>query len=122
MGGVSGGHLNPAVSLAMLITRKMPPVDFGVYVGAQLAGATLGGFFSRMVLPSTAADKFPALVCTNPGDGVSALSAMFIEIITTFALVFMVSTTAVDAGNGNLVARQPFAAIPIGFTVVMGIL
>lgn len=40
IGGVSGGHVNPAVSLAMLLKGAMSTEEFGLYVAAQLGGAT----------------------------------------------------------------------------------
>ncbi len=42
LGHISGGHFNPAVSTALLITRKIKPVDWAAYVVVQLVGATVG--------------------------------------------------------------------------------
>lgn len=42
LGAISGAHLNPAVSLGMLMAGKMKGAEFGAYVVAQLIGATLG--------------------------------------------------------------------------------
>ena len=43
IGRISGCHINPAVSLACAITKRMTWKEFGVYVCAQFLGATLGG-------------------------------------------------------------------------------
>lgn len=122
-GGQSGGHLNPAVSLGFLLTQGMTVTEFGVYTLSQLVGGFLGAIVSRLVLNADVSKKFAVLVCTAPGSGVSDLQALGIEVFTTFSLVFTVFCVAVDNGNdGSLKGRQPFAAIPIGFAVVMGIL
>lgn len=42
MGEVSGGHLNPAVSLAACVSGRLPPLEAGAYVASQAAGALLG--------------------------------------------------------------------------------
>lgn len=44
IGGVSGCHINPAVSLNMLLRKKMSPLEFGIYCGAQILGGLLGSF------------------------------------------------------------------------------
>lgn len=41
IGGVSGAHVNPAVSIAMLLKNAMSIQEFGLYVAAQLGGATV---------------------------------------------------------------------------------
>jgi len=139
MGGVSGGHLNPAVSFAFLITNNMAIVDCAVYCVAQLVGAFLGAICARMILNADDANKFPLLVCTKPGHEVTPVQALVVEVVTTFSLVFTVFCVALDKGKktdemktnpstgrqvpvGDLEDRQNYAAIPIGFAVVMGIL
>lgn len=44
IGNISGCHINPAVSLSMLIRKKMSLCEFGVYVGAQFLGGLVGSF------------------------------------------------------------------------------
>lgn len=143
MGGVSGGHLNPAVSFAFLITGSGFSIyECAVYVLAQLVGAFLGAISARMILPAEDEVKFPLLVCTRPGHEVTPVQALIVEVVTTFSLVFTVFCVALDKGKatldskpvvsktgetkqipvGELEERQAYAAIPIGFAVVMGIL
>ena len=64
-------------------------------------------------------EKFVGMVATNPGHEITPVQAMVVEIITTFSLVFTVFCTAVDKSPEG---RSSYAAIPIGFAVVMGIL
>src|SRR5438093_3922630 len=50
MGHISGGHYNPAVSLGMLVTGRIDPPRFVVYVVAQLAGAAVAALIVKWVL------------------------------------------------------------------------
>jgi len=116
---ISGGHLNPAVSIAFLVTQvdpKFTVVKCIVWILCQCAGAIFGALFLKALTP----DAFHAthLGCNDIG-GISAAQAIFIEVITTFTLVITVFSNAVTAAspaNGNI------APIPIGFAVVLGIL
>jgi len=116
---ISGGHLNPAVSIAFLVTQvdpKFTVVKCIVCILCQCAGAIFGALFLKALTP----DAFHAthLGCNDIG-GISAAQAIFIEVITTFTLVITVFSNAVTAAspaNGNI------APIPIGFAVVLGIL
>src|SRR3954463_3642448 len=50
-GVVSGGHFNPAVTLAALVIRRIRPLDGAIYMLAQLSGAALGPLLTRGRLP-----------------------------------------------------------------------
>jgi len=108
MGGhVSGGHYNPAVSLAVLIRGKMTAGDLLPYWVAQLLGALMGCF-----LASLATGKSFAVM---PGEGVTTLGAVLVEIVFTFALclvVLNVATAKATAGNS-------YFGLAIGFTIVV---
>jgi aquaporin Z len=109
MGGhVSGGHYNPAVSLGVLLRRKMTAGEFGGYVGAQLAGAVLATLAVRQIVGQTFA---PA-----PADGVGFVSALLVEALFTFALVLVVLNVAVSAKT----AGNSYYGLAIGFTVLVG--
>lgn len=109
MGGhVSGGHYNPAVSLAVLLRRKMPSSDFVPYLVAQVLGATVAALVAKIVLGRTFA---PA-----PGEGVGAISAVLLEFLFTFALALTVLNTACsERTRGN-----SYFGLAIGFVVVVG--
>jgi glycerol uptake facilitator-like aquaporin len=49
---ISGGHLNPAVTLGLLSTGRISARDAGAYVASQLAGAALGAFLLTQVIPA----------------------------------------------------------------------
>lgn len=121
LGHISGGHFNPAVSIAMLATGQIGGTRAGAYVVAQL----LGGVAAAGVL----AFAFPALGTlgrNNPGVnlGVLALgpditvaSGVILELVMTFFLVLVIFGTAVDARGSKAVA--PLA---IGLTITIDIL
>lgn len=100
---VSGGHLNPAVTVAMLITKRISPADAVQYIVAQLAGGVVAGvlilsIFKGMMTPD---QKSVLLACglgTPAFDEatITAPRATLVEIMMTFLLVFAVFGTAVD--------------------------
>ena len=108
MGGhVSGGHYNPAVSLAVLIRGKMTAGDLLPYWVAQVLGALMGCF-----LASLATGKSFAVM---PGEGVATLGAVLVEVVFTFFLclvVLNVATAKATAGNS-------YFGLAIGFTIVV---
>ncbi len=107
---VSGGHINPAVTIAAVVTRKIGLAKGAMYVVAQLLGAALGAFLLAAAIPpeSQGALGGHALnVALRPG--------LVIEMVLTFALVFVIFATAVDPkGPAHL---APFA---IGIMVMVG--
>ena len=109
MGGhVSGGHYNPAVSLAVLLRGKLASTgEFLAYVVSQLAGAIAAALVAYVITGKTFA---PA-----PADSTSALGALLVETLFTFALALVVLNSAVSAKTqGN-----SFYGLAIGFTIVV---
>jgi aquaporin Z len=108
MGGhVSGGHYNPAVSLAVLLRGKLPAADFIPYVIAQVLGALAAAGTVRGVLGQTFA---PA-----PHPGTGALAALAVELLFTFALCLVVLNTA----TAKKTEGNSFYGLAIGFTIVV---
>ena len=124
---VSGGHINPAVTAAMIATRRIKPGPGAAYILAQCLGATVAGFFLAVIFSglgqgaagmtgkaAVAAGKLgtPAF---DPAV-LSAGAAVLVEILLTFLLLFAVFGTAVDS-------RAPrIGGFGIGLTVAMDIL
>jgi aquaporin Z len=106
MGGhVSGAHYNPAVTLAVFLRGKIQARDVVPYMVAQVVGALGAAAVVYLVLGRTFA---PA-----PGQGVSALNALIIEVLYTTALCLVVlhsATAPQTTGNS-------FYGLAIGFTV-----
>lgn len=109
MGGhISGGHYNPAVSLAVLLRKKFPSSDFVPYVISQLLGGTAAAWIAYLVVGKT--------INVAPGAGVSITSALLVEALFTFALALTVLNVACsEKTKGN-----SFYGLAIGFTVVVG--
>jgi len=109
MGGhVSGGHYNPAVSLAVALRGKLDTRDIAPYMVMQVLGAVAAAAVVYVVVGRTFA---PA-----PGPAVSAGSALLVEILYTTALSLVVlhsATAPQTTGNS-------FYGLAIGFTVAAG--
>ncbi len=114
-GAVSGGHLNPAVTLGLLSTGHVTPVTAIKYIISQCAGAVAAAAAIKFVTPaeSVLATSLgtPLLAATT-----SPVQGIVFEAITTAFLMFVVYGTAVDA-------RAPkMAALFIGLTVTLDIM
>lgn len=84
VGNVSGGHANPAVSLAMTVAGRMDIVDFAGYVVAQFLGATVG---AGILVAIVGTDS--GLAANSLYNG-SFLASFLIELILTFVFVLTV--------------------------------
>jgi aquaporin Z len=109
MGGhVSGGHYNPAVSLAAGLSGKLRKRELLPYWISQLVGAIVAALAVRAIIGRTFA---PA-----PGSDASTLAALMVELLFTFALCLVVLNTATHPKTkGN-----SYYGLAIGFTVLVG--
>jgi len=89
------GHLNPAVTLGFLVTKRIEPVMAGVYIIAQLLAAILAAYALKGLFPAAVAAS-TRLGGQSISIEVSTLQAIVLEFIATFFLVFVVFGTAVD--------------------------
>lgn len=113
LGAISGGHFNPAVTFAFVLTGRMKMGVGLFYWLAQLAGAVLAAvLISLMYGPAQVATGTPQLNETVP-----FASGVVTEAVATFFLVLVVFGTAVDA-------RAPKSVYPlaIGLTVALDIM
>lgn len=102
-GPISGGHYNPAVTLAVWMRGKFQPADIPGYIIAQLAGAGVAAYAANYILGVTA----------GSGMEVEGMPAFLAEFLGTFALCFVVLLTAVaKRAQGN-----SYFGLAIGFTV-----
>lgn len=96
IGNISGCHVNPAVSLAMLINKKMSFKEFLVYVASQLVGATIACLLLMMAFGTKcgfgANTIQEANVIANFGDSNAAnmIIALVSEIVLTFVFVYAI--------------------------------
>ena len=111
---VSGGHLNPAVSFGLWLAGKLPLGGLIGYVIAQVLGALAATAMILAALPEQVRAVSLGTPALAPGVGVG--SAIVLEAVLTFFLVFTVYGTAVDR-------RAPrVGGLFIGLSVTMGIL
>jgi len=108
MGGhISGGHYTPAVSLAAAMRGALGMGQLIPYWIFQILGALAAAFLTSIIAGGT--------VAIAPGDGVSVVSALLVEVLYTFALALVVLQCATSKGTeGN-----SFYGLAIGFTVVV---
>src|SRR5215470_8264066 len=79
----SGGHINPAVTVGFLVTRRIAPLLGLLYIVAQLVGATLAGLLLRLIHPQ-AFWQAALLGTPNLAPGVSFGLGVLIEAALTF--------------------------------------
>jgi MIP family channel proteins len=116
-GHISGGQVNPAVTIALWVAGKIPTFRAGILIVAQLLGAVVGAVLLRFVVGG---DLFDAGGAGAPalGPDVSVGTGIVLEAILTFFLVFVVFGTAIDA-------RGPWnktAGFTIGLAIAFDIL
>jgi aquaporin Z len=107
-GHISGGHFNPAVSLAVFLRGRLSLADLPWYMGAQLIGGLIGAGLSRLVI-----DVDPTAF-TVSNDRI--LAAFVAELLFTFALAYVVLNVATSKDHPN----NSFYGLAIGFTVLAG--
>lgn len=117
LGHISGGHLNPAVTIGVWVTRKIGTFEALLYWIAQLAGATAAAYLLTLIVPEEA---WRAVSLGTPAlaSGFSRTYGMLLEAVLTFFLVWVVFATAVDPRG----AFAKIAGFAIGLTVTMDIL
>ena len=109
MGGpISGGHYNPAVSIAALLGGKLPGRELVPYLVAQFAGSIVAAWVGFWILRHPFAPE--------PAPTATGMQALAVEFLYTFALclvVLNVATSKRSAGNS-------YFGLAIGFTVLVG--
>jgi len=118
IGQTSGGHINPAITAALLFSGQMPLFDALAYIIAQVLGGITGAAILRGVLNNviSGAGHYGSTVLMN---GTSPFQGYVFEFMATSLLIFTVFGTAVDKdAKGNIKSLAP---IPIGFAVAAGV-
>ncbi len=101
-GRISGGHFNPAVTVAMILDKRTTVADGAGYVLAQIIGA-IGA--AALVLVTVSQDAVKAGI-TKPGAGITDIGALILEIVFTaiFLVVILVSSKRVPNLAGVAIA------------------
>src|SRR3954467_1574811 len=118
IGPISGCHINPAVTVGLLITKKMDAKYAVGYIVAQIIGAILAAALLLLIVkgapggydPSASGFAANGYGEHSPGH-YNLLSAFLVEIVLTFFLVFTV------LGATDIKAPVGFAGLPIGFVL-----
>ena len=109
MGGhISGGHYNPAVSVAALLRGALPSSEIIPYVVAQTLGGSIGALVGNFIAGGS--------VPIAPNPDVPLLSSILVEFLFTFALALTVLNVATAKGTEN----NSFYGLAIGFMVMCG--
>uniref|UniRef100_A0A4W3GSX8 Aquaporin-4 n=1 Tax=Callorhinchus milii TaxID=7868 RepID=A0A4W3GSX8_CALMI len=109
-GHISGGHVNPAVTAAMVCTRKLSLAKGLFYVVAQCLGAITGAGILYLITPSSVAGGLGVNKQLSAGHG------LLVEIFITFQLVLTIFATC-DPKREDL---KGSSALAIGFSVAIG--
>ena len=114
IGDISGCHVNPAVSFAMLISKKMNIREFVGYVASQILGALAGSGILYAILKSTEIGT-KALGANGYGNlstvNINLLGAIIVEIILTFVFIYTILGVTSDEKKSSV------AGIVIGLTL-----
>lgn len=112
---ISGGHINPAVSLAMIVAKKIKPAVGVAYIVAQLAGAAVGSLLLKLVTPSILRGADGGnLGLHSINKSLDTWQGLVMEIILTAFLVLVVFNVAVSKKGWG--ANAPIA---IGLAVML---
>ena len=118
LGHVSGGHFNPAVTVAALATRKIDVPQALLYLASQLTGAVAGAAVLVAAVPAELRDPVNLGTPMLNLDAISVGQGVLIEIVLTFFLVWVIFGTAMDPRG----AFRQVAGLAIGFTVLLDIM
>jgi len=112
IGSTSGCHVNPAVSLAMLINKKLNFTDFVGYVVSQVAGAFAGaGLLKLLTSVFNVTDLTGGLGSNGVANAGGIGGAFVVEIILTFIFIFTILGVTSEKDKGSV------AGIVIGLTL-----
>ena len=120
MGHISGGHLNPAVTIGFWVTRALEHAcKPSAYWIAQLLGGVAAAYLSGRAHPGNRlAARALGSITPDLAPDFTRMHGMLLEGVMTFLLVFVVFATAVDAKG----AFNKIAGFAIGLTITMDIL
>ncbi len=121
-GHISGGHYNPAVTVALFISGKISAIKSVAYIVVQLLGAVVAALVLKQLFDESNVSftsTVPAINYDGDGDAVivGRTNAIILEFILTFFLVYVIHGVAIDSRGA-----QAIAPLAIGLTVTMSIL
>jgi len=113
---ISGGHMNPAVTVAVALNGGLTPRTAALYIGAQLAGAAVAGYTLAGIF---AAEIWEPVRLGTPtlAPEVALSTGIFLEALLTFFLVFVFLQVAADGR-----APDSVTGLAVGFVLLAGML
>ena len=114
IGTVSGAHLNPAVSIAMFVNKRLSSKDLVNYIAAQVVGAVLASA-TVLFLLSNSGMSTASLGENALAKGVTPFGGFLFEVIASFIFILVIMTAA-SKGNGKI------AGLVIGLSLTLIIL
>lgn len=118
IGHISGCHLNPAVTIGLVVAKRFPSKDAPAYIASQVAGAIAGAGVLYLIASGTAGFDVQGGFASNgygdhsPG-AYSMTSALTLEIVLTFVFLMIILGSTDDR------APKGFAPIPIGLGLTL---
>lgn len=113
IGGISGCHINPAITLGCLLSGRISGKDAGMYMIFQTIGAIIGAAV-LFLCTSTSGEAIVGTGANACQAGVSVMGGLVAEIVFTFVFVLVVlGTTDAKKGAGN------FAGLAIGLSLIL---
>lgn len=119
IGGISGCHINPAITIAMLVAGKIKASSAARYIAAQFIGATLAAGILYIIQSGAPDFKMAEWALGSNGWGPGYLreynvtSAFIAEAVLTFIFLIVIFATTSKLGNGGM------AGLAIGITLVL---
>jgi aquaporin Z len=119
IGGISGCHINPAVTISMLAAGKIGARDSAVYIAAQCVGAIIGAAVLYWIAIGNSAYSLASNGLGQNGyaeaspAGFSMVSAFIAEVVLTFIFLLVIH------GSTSEKVPKGFAGIPIGLSLVL---
>jgi aquaporin Z len=119
IGGITGCHINPAITIAMLVAGKIKTGDAINYIIGQFIGATLGAAVLYVIMKGSPGFEMGEWALGSNGWGEGYLgaynmtSAFVAEAVLTFLFLFVIFATTSKWGNGTM------AGLAIGLTLVL---
>lgn len=104
LGDISGAHINPAVSIAFLVSGRLPKKDAALYIIMQFAGALLASITLKLLFPNN-----QSLGSTVPSG--SNMQSFILESILTFFLMFVILNVSAGAKEKGITAGIAVASV-----------
>lgn len=113
IGGISGCHINPAITLGVFLSGRMSGKDAGMYILFQCIGAFIGS--ALLCLLTANVEDLAGTGANDLQNGVSVMGGLIAEIIFTcvFVLVVLGATSKTNGATNN------FAGLAIGLSLVL---